>query len=298
MDNLDYLFEQKSEAAPKEFDVESWKAAKNGRREAAYAQVSDTAEIITSDTDKLRDVLNIMARLPRYSVNNCLLIAAQMPTATQLKTYDKWLDAKAPVKRGAKGITILEPGGEYVRRDGTTAVNIDAKTVFDISQTHSTIKTPTTTTTARNGALLVKAVMYQAVVPVILGDAGSTEYSAAESVVKVSKGQPFEPLFRSLASALADAELSQGIDGKTYAPESTFAPAAAAYILCKRFGVDAASIDLSAAQASLRGMSPVQIKNELTGAMAGANALTDKMRTYIAQQRAIDKEKVNDSVER
>ena len=71
----------------------------------------------------------------KYSVGNALLILAQKPDASQLKDYDGWKEKGTGVKPKEKGIIILEPGNEYVREDGTTAVSYNAKKVFDVSQT-------------------------------------------------------------------------------------------------------------------------------------------------------------------
>jgi len=58
-------------------------------------------------------VLNVQGQFPLYSVNNALLIAAQMPAAKQLRSFDAWKEQGVSVLKGAKGIKILEPGKEY-----------------------------------------------------------------------------------------------------------------------------------------------------------------------------------------
>lgn len=60
-------------------------------------------------------------------MTNALLILAQMPEATQLKDFDGWKDAGASIKRQQKGISILEPGEEYTREDGTIGTSYNVK---------------------------------------------------------------------------------------------------------------------------------------------------------------------------
>ena len=69
-----------------------------------------------------------------------LLILAQKPDATQLKDFDGWKDAGASIKRQQKGISILEPGEEYEREDGSIGTSYNVKRVFDISQTTARAK--------------------------------------------------------------------------------------------------------------------------------------------------------------
>ena len=41
------------------------------------------------------------------------------------------------VNRGEKAITLLEPGNEFTREDGTTGFSVNVKRMFDVSQTNS-----------------------------------------------------------------------------------------------------------------------------------------------------------------
>ena len=56
-----------------------------------------------------KDYLKFCAKLPRYSVNNQLLIMMQKPDATMCQSYTGWKDMNRSVKRGEKGIRILAP---------------------------------------------------------------------------------------------------------------------------------------------------------------------------------------------
>ena len=90
---------------------------------------------MASGGDAFRSYLEVQGRFDRYSVNNAILVSAQMPEATQLKEKAAWKANRVYVNKDARKVIILEPGKEYTRDDGSKAVGYNAKEVYDISQT-------------------------------------------------------------------------------------------------------------------------------------------------------------------
>ena len=134
MQNFDDLFTAPS--TPEE-DKPAWIAHKQQEREAVYAQIDEAISTMASDGPRFQTYLDVQARFDRYSVANAVLIASQMPEATRLGDFDAWKASGAYVKRGAIGLSILEPGKEYRREDGSVGVSYNVKKVFDISQTNA-----------------------------------------------------------------------------------------------------------------------------------------------------------------
>jgi hypothetical protein len=65
-------------------------------------------EIFTSE--KYRRYISAMSRFPRYSINNCILIASQKPDASYVCGFRKWqTDFNRSVNKGEQGIMILAP---------------------------------------------------------------------------------------------------------------------------------------------------------------------------------------------
>jgi antirestriction protein ArdC len=60
-------------------------------------------------SDTLERFLDCMGRFYRYSWNNCMLIAHQMPEASYVAGFQRWLDLGRYVRKGEKGIAILAP---------------------------------------------------------------------------------------------------------------------------------------------------------------------------------------------
>jgi antirestriction protein ArdC len=94
-------------------------------------------------SDRLQQYLDVMARFPRYSFNNCMLIALQFPSAQLIQGFHAWRAMGRWVKKGEKGIAIIAP---MVRRKKDKDGNIDREGeqaifgfkvvhVFDVSQT-------------------------------------------------------------------------------------------------------------------------------------------------------------------
>ncbi|MEI3402399.1 MAG: hypothetical protein V8R51_08955 [Clostridia bacterium] len=78
------------------------KKEKSERKEL-YDLIDKTADEIKVDPVKFKASLDTQATFDKYSVGNALLITAQMPTATQIKDYDGWQEAKAFVKKNPNG---------------------------------------------------------------------------------------------------------------------------------------------------------------------------------------------------
>lgn len=94
-------------------------------------------------SDRLQQYLEVMARFPRYSFNNCMLIAIQFPSATLIQGFHAWRKVGRTVKKGEKGIGIIAPlvgkkqdDEAQSNDDGEkTVIGFKVVHVFDVSQT-------------------------------------------------------------------------------------------------------------------------------------------------------------------
>lgn len=245
MNNYDDIFDT---AVPDEqsFDKDAWAERKQAERQAVYDPADATAADVCADGAKFQAYLDTQARFDRYSVTNVLLIMAQMPTATQIKDFDGWKAAGASIKRQQKGFSILEPGNEYRREDGTIGTSYKVKKVFDISQTTARVKIqPAVSTDERT---LLKALIYHPPVPIqtvdeLLGDAGAL-YDHEQQVIFVRRGMGAEDIFRSVSMELAHAEIA-ATDGSYIRDDNAFSAYCVSYLLCKKYGVDVGGYDFS-----------------------------------------------------
>ena len=117
------------------FDKAAWIEKKKSEKEFAYRTIDEMTNKISHDGEMLRKYLYHQSEQNLYSVNNVMLIMAQKPIVTILKDYDGWKECGGSIKQNEEGIIILEPGAEYTREDGSTAVSFNTKKIFDVSQT-------------------------------------------------------------------------------------------------------------------------------------------------------------------
>lgn len=119
-------------------EASAWAKKAKEKREAAFAMIVEMSESVfkRKSKTKLIDYLIAQSNFPDYTVRNCLLIAAQRPGATMLKSYDGWKDLsdRIIIRKNSVGITVIEPGDEYTRRDGSVGRYYNTRTLFDISQ--------------------------------------------------------------------------------------------------------------------------------------------------------------------
>jgi hypothetical protein len=88
-------------------------------RQIAKEKIEQLAqELERGQSDTLKAYLAAMAKFPRYSLNNMLLIAAQMPDARQIASFSTWTRLGRFVRKGEHGISILAPIVKHGKRDG------------------------------------------------------------------------------------------------------------------------------------------------------------------------------------
>lgn len=118
----------------KEFDKEKYAREKQKERDDCYVMIEDfLISIANGDSQKLESLLKVMAQFETYSLNNCILIAEQLPKAKHVRAYSDWKDKNINVLRGSKKIKVLAPKKQEY--DGEERVFINVKNVYDESQT-------------------------------------------------------------------------------------------------------------------------------------------------------------------
>lgn len=97
-----------------------------------------------NDSKDYQNYLRVMARFPRYSMRNTMLIYTQMPDATLVAGYSTWKNAfHRHVRKGEKGIRIFAPYSYVKKEQDEKTGQMIKKTlkgfrpvfVFDYSQT-------------------------------------------------------------------------------------------------------------------------------------------------------------------
>ena len=285
MSSFDDLFES-SQSNDKPFDKDQWKEYKQTERKSVYALADETAQDVAENGESFRAFLDIQARFDRYSVTNALLILAQRPEATQLRTFEGWKEQGVSIKQHETHINLLEPGEEYQRDDGSMATSWKVRHVFDITQTNSRIL-PRPAPRPEDRALL-KALIHKAPVPIQavdeLPNRMGAYYDHDQKVIFVRRGMEADDIFRSLSNELAHAELAA--QNPDYARrEAGFSAYCVSYLLCMRNGVDVAGYDFSRIPDSIASADPQGIRAALTEIADTARNISGRMNRALEQNK-------------
>lgn len=243
------------------YNKEEWAAQKQAQRQEAYEMIDKTCTEMMTSPEAFRQYLDVQGRFDRYSVNNAILVSAQMPQATQLKDYGSWKQSRVYVDKDAAKVTILEPGKEYTRDDGTKAVGYNAKVVYDISQTSAKNHgQPQETKSIRE---LVSALIDAS--PVGFQPVENLEmaafYDRSQQTIFIKTGLSEEQLFVSMAkevsAAVFDFKHGESRDA------SDFKSFCVAYMVSARYGVDTRGFRFDSLPKEFDGMEVQAFKGEL-----------------------------------
>ena len=243
------------------FNKEEWAAQKQEQRKEAYELIDTTCGHMMTDGGAFQQYLDVQGHFDRYSVNNAILVSAQMPEATQLKDYGSWKQSRAYVDKDAQKVTILEPGKEYEREDGSKAVGYNAKIVYDISQTSAKDRQqPQEQKTMRE---LVSAMIDASPVSFVPVDDLELPafYDSAQQTIFIKTGLNEEQLFVSMAKEVSAAVFD--FKHKESRDDSDFKSFCVAYMVSSRYGVDTKGFRFDNLPKEFAGMETQEFKGEL-----------------------------------
>ena len=245
----------------KPFDKEQWAAQKQAQRKEAYELIDNTCSEMMISGDSFRQYLDVQGRFDRYSVNNAILVSAQMPEATQLKEKAAWKQSRVYVNKDAKKVVILEPSKEYTRDDGSKAVGYNAKEVYDISETSA--KDRQEAQEKKSMRELVSALIDASPVPFVpVADLEMPAYYDSEQQsIFIRTGLNEEQLFVSMAKEVSAAVFDFKHNESREASE--FKSYCVAYMVSSRYGVDTRGFNFSRLPKELAETDTQAFKGEL-----------------------------------
>ena len=243
------------------FNKEEWAAQKQEQRKEAYELIDTTCQEMMADGGAFQQYLDVQGHFDRYSVNNAILVSAQMPEATQLKDYGSWKQSRVYVDKDAQKVTILEPGKEYQREDGSKAVGYNAKIVYDVSQTSAKDRQqPQEQKTMRE---LVSAMIDASPVSFVPMDDLELPafYDSSQQTIFIRTGLSEEQLFVSMAKEVSAAVFD--CKHKESRDDSDFKSFCVAYMVSYRYGVDTKGFSFDKLPKEFEGMETQEFKGEL-----------------------------------
>lgn len=245
----------------KPYDKAQWAAQKQAERKEAYELIDATCAEMTVGGDSFRQYLDVQGRFDRYSVNNAILVSAQMPEASQLKDKAGWKANRVYVNKDAQKVIILEPSKEYTRDDGTKAVSYNAKAVYDISETSA--KDRQEAPEPKSMRELVSAMIDTSPVPFQPMDNLELPayYDSGQQTIFIRTGLNEEQLFVSMskevAAAVFDFKHNESRDA------SDFKAYCVAYMVSSRYSVDTRGFNFDRLPKEYAEMETQEFKGEL-----------------------------------
>lgn len=287
MNNYDDLFtasgEKKESKTERPFDKEEWAAKKQQERTEAFEMLDTATEEAVENCETFRDYLLIQSRFGKYSVSNALLINYQNNEATYLADFDTWKEKGVSILKGERGITLLEPGNEYTREDGTTGFSINVKKVFDISQTNSERNYSRRTPDER---CVLKALIASSPCDIRmtneLADSVCAKYVPEDNAIYIRQGLEGYDIFRSLSQEIVIANFAKnGVKREGCA----FTAYCASFVLCERNGFDTGDYDFEKVPERFKDAEPKAIRGQLDKIRDSANELSQDMNRIMEDQQ-------------
>lgn len=255
----------------KEFDAEAWKKSKADELNEVMGKLEQGVQEVFG-SEKYKEYLDVCARLPRYSLNNQLLIAMQTKgQATMVQSFTNWKEMGRYVKKGEKGIKILAPApykvereqdkigadgkpvldsdGEHVKE--TVEVNVTAFKVvntFDISQTDGkevpTLGAAELVGTVEGFAAFTEALKSTCPVPITFEniESGAKGYFHTEdNRIAIQEGMSEVQTVKTMIHEMAHQKLHSTVEGernKQSANSKEVEAESVAYVVCQHYGID------------------------------------------------------------
>ena len=273
---------QRNQPLPKE----EYAAKKQAEREEIFKLSDNTAMEVAANGGKFQQYLDVQAKFDRYSAVNALLIMAQKPESTIIGSFEHWKYKDAFVKSGQTAFSILEPH-EYINEDGSTRTGYNIKKMFDISQVDAR-RVKAAPIPYHSSSQILKALIKEAPAKITCVDelpggfGAVTNHGTGE--ISVRKGMEYADIFRCLAKELAGINLAAGNNVQS---DIHFSAYCAAYILCKKYGVDTHNFDFTNARVVFDNMDAQTIKRELSRIRDTAHAISGRMAKQLdAPQKA------------
>lgn len=253
-----------------------------------------TVKAVSSDKDYLT-YLQLQATLG-YTITNTMLVMAEQPMATNLKDFRHWKNEGVNLKKGAKGIQILEPAGEFKRRDGSVGTQYNPKYVFDISQTSDALLNSYPHYETRD---LIKAVTYKAeIIPEVVSVNSKLPrdvyYDETNKNIYVKERMIPEEMLKGLIHEYCR------LEAKTSNRDiNDFFVDSASYMVMAKYGVDTKDVGFAKDVNSVfKDVDNRQIRKELQKALNVFNKVTSRMEAGLYAHVEQKENKMKDNRER
>lgn len=304
----------------------------NEKQAAQLKEITDKLEQGVKEvfsSEKYQQYLDMIAKFPRYSANNSLLIMMQKPDAQMCQSFTGWKEMGRFVKKGEKGIKIIAPAPYTIQReqqkvdetgkpvfdkDGeavmeTVDVKVNAFKVvntFDVSQTYGE-ELPSYGVEELTGEVDRFSVMFDALkeicpVPMRFENIESGAkgyYSQTEKRIAIQEGMSEVQTIKTAIHEMAHQKLhavENAKDARQTRSSKEVEAESVAYTICQHYGIDTSDYSFSYVAGWSEGKDVPELKESLDTIRKAASemikAIDDKMEELL---KGKEQEKENDT---
>lgn len=277
------------------------------------------------NSSQYQRLLDTMAKFPRYSLNNNILIMMQKPDATLVQSYTGWKKMGRFVKKGEKGIRILAPtpfkvekeqekkdeaGKVVFDKDGEAVkekveINITAfkpVSTFDVSQTEGeplpSIGVDELTGSVEGYQTLFEAIKAASPVPIGFEDikSGAKGYfHTEENRIALNNGMSEIQNIKTAIHEMAHAKLHNTEaqkDNKQSKNSKEVEAESVAYTVCQHYGIDTSDYSFAYVATWSQGKEMPELKESLNTIREAAADLITKIDEKV-QELTAEKEPIS-----
>lgn len=257
---------------PEQISKEEFASRMKESRERLFTMANDQILKTIETPQSYLNFLSIIGKTD-YTITNALLVHAQKNSVTKLKDISHWREEGLYIKKGEKGIQILEPK-TYIRSDGTEGVSYNVKSVFDLSQTNFKGDIPQKTTRD-----VISAITYKAEIrPEIVADNSKMPrpvyYDQGYDSILVLPGLDENTMIQGLIHEYAFIECK---DSFSNYKEAQFQVGSISAIISSRYGLKFDESFAERCMDTFKDLDEKMIKREFGEMQNHAKAVTDRM---------------------
>lgn len=256
----------------------NWKEEQNSIRQKIYDTMDRMAVIVSNDTTKFRQYLDVQSRFSKYSTGNCLVILEKAPNSTHIKDEQAWNDKGIELLSNAKSIEIFE------LKETEKGRYYNPKSVYDISQTNAPKEEFVKNYNTRK---LLEAIIENCDVPTLAvdklqnGDIGC-EYNKSENVLYICRNMHKDLLFQTLFQEIGNIEMKNEKESNIKA----FRSYCISYLMCQKYGIDVSSFEFNALPNEITSQDePKKIRGELNKIRTCFEKIDEKIVNHLQQNK-------------
>ena len=276
-------------------------AAAKERDAQLRSSVDDDLKLFANAIDTVRAserfeaYLRTQALFHDYSFGNCMMIAMQCPSASQVAGYQTWKKLKRQVRKGEKSIRIIAPVPfKKEKADGTddTGMFFRCVSVFDVAQTDGeplpAIDCPDIATSADRLLADLCGITAARGIALSFGTIPNGAYGMSQGgAVTVDNTHSTGQQSKTLAHELAHESMHRDKELRTTLTQSVreLEAESVAYVVCRRFGLDTSV--RSSAYVTLWGGDTKTLRASLTRISSAARSIIDEIESARKAGKAV-----------